>query len=405
MKHYTFTAPIEIRASRSLEKNPEYVVKGYINANIPDHYGTKNTPFGKKALRSVFTDNAISSMEKQAKAKKIYVDSQHKIATQMNVEHYLDESNLSDADKKRILNEIKISDIPIAKLISLQKDPTNPSRLIADTRLNPSYRNVDESHKSYFDAVWQSMEDKYINGMSFDFAPTKVFEKDGITYIDDLQLYGINYLGGQALPENNLFEVAMRATKEFGDDVKMDEEKLKALETKLGETSKQLEDANEKVKGFENKVEETQKADAEKEKEDLKTSVETMKKELEEMKGKPDTSKKGIVPTGDKYDTKEKEPGLPDQTDKLPTMEELEAIKKFKEILWDNVKVTNRFPTHGDMFKGAPMKINPDGELTLGHLLYLQHDQPDLFNVTVEGMDTAQREALYGMSNTFRHIK
>jgi len=404
MKKYTFTAPIEIRGTSALEKDPEYVVKGYINANIPDHYGTKNTPFGKQALRSVFTDNALASMERQAIAKKIYVDSEHKIATQMNVEHYLDQTEMSNTDKKRVLNEIKVSDMPIAKLVSLKRDPANPGRVIADTRLNPHYRNVDENHQKYFDAVWNSMQDKYINGMSFDFTPTKVFEKDGIKYIDDIQLYGINYLGGQALPENNLFEVAMRATKEFEGDETMNE-KIEQMEKKLNETNTKLEEANKTVAGFQAKEEETVKAGAQKEKDDLKASVETMKAELEEIKkgtgaaDKPtDDPAKKEIKSEDKYNTQGNNP------DKLPSMEELEAIKKFKDILWDNVKVKNRFPTHEDMFKGSPMRVNPEGELNLGHLLYLQHEQPELFDQTIEGMDSTQKSALFGMSNAFRHI-
>ncbi len=397
MRKYTFVAPIEIRATRPLDKEPEYIAKGYINANIPDNYGTMKTPFGKKVMRSVFTDNAVDSMERQGKSKKLYVDSGHKIATHMNVERHLEELGISKKDKEQILAEIKVSDIPFSKLISITKDPTNESRLIVDTRLNPYYRNVDETHKNYFDAVWQSMEDKYINGISFDFAPTKVFEKEGITYIDDLELYGINYVGGQALPENTLFEVAMRATKEFVEgEPKMNDEKMKEMETKLVDAEKKLEEANTKVEGFEAKAKEATKAEVIKDKEELQKTVETMKTELEEIKkGKegdkpiPPAGAQPVVPTEDKYNPK------PPQNPELPTAEQLEAIKNFKTVLWENAQVKNQFPNRQDMFKGAPMKVNPEGDLTLGHLLFLQSTQPELFDQTIEGMDNTAKGYLF----------
>lgn len=149
MNKFKFTMPIEFRSSSTLTKDPEYVIKGYINANIPDNYKTIKNTDGKiiDVKRSIFTDKALESMRKQAKTKKIYVDIEHKIGTKFNINHYLDQAGITDEQLRNAINsQLQISEIPLVKLNDLYKD--DQGRLVADTRLNPYYRELNEDSKS-----------------------------------------------------------------------------------------------------------------------------------------------------------------------------------------------------------------------------------------------------------------
>lgn len=354
--HKIYSPIIEVRGNK-LEKKPEYVIKGKIVANIPDHYGTLKTPTGKKALRSVFTENALKSMARQAKTKKIFVDAEHKTAAIMNVKHYLDQGNIDPQLKEAITKQLEMADLPLGKVDDLYLNPDNPSEVIVETRLNPHYRDVDENHAKYFDAVWSSINDKFINKISFDFAPTKVSHEDGIDYIDDVMIYGIDYTGGGALAENSIFEVAMRATQEFiqtrGNQMEQEEiQKMKAeLEAEKARVAKEREEIESAKR----------QAEIEKQKEAHQKELEEIKKEITELKK---LGPRGIAPQEDKYASKEENKALDD----------LKYQKEFRELLQERVQIKNAFPNREDLWKAQGRKTNPDGDLTLGHLLALHAD-------------------------------
>jgi len=379
MRRFTFKAPIEIRAT-GLSKEPEYIIKAYLNANIPDNYGTLQMQDGsKKALKSIFTKNGMESLRRQAKSKKIMVDLQHKTAAKINVEHFLDQAKVDPKIKEGIMRQVAVAELPLFKLNDIYEDPINPDRTIVDARMNPHYRLVDEAHKNQFDAVWKSMKEGFINQVSFDFATTDVQEVDGIDRINDLDLFGIDFLGGGALPENQIYEVAMRATQEF-----------KEGETQMKENEKLKEDL--KVKEAELNVikDEQTKAQEEVKKQEIITKekaeqterTEVMQKEINELKKKnEETDKLGVVPPENKPDS--------------PNLNADDEAAKYGEhahkVFQDKFKTTKQFPNHEDMWKGAPRKVNMDGELGLGEALVLHREY---YDKTMEAIPEQERNKI-----------
>lgn len=365
MKTYKIYAPtIEVRGT-SGEKDPEYVVRGVIKANIPDHYGTLKLPNGqKKALRSVFTENAIKSIERQAKSKKIFVDAEHKTAAALNIRHWLDKANIDPELKENILKQVEMSDFPLGKVVDVIPDESDPSTLIFDTRLNPSFRKVSDNHSKYFDAVWESLQNKFLDRISFDFAPTKVKEIDGISYIDDVVIYGIDYTGGGALPENEIFDVAMRATQEF---IQMRGSTMENNEKdELAKIKEQYE--SEKKKLEQEKLELQKKLDEEKisrEKEQYQKEIEKMKSELENIK-KQNEGRRSVVPSEDKYNAP--------ATNQNQVLDDLEYAEKIRKMLEERVRLRHAFPNREDIWGMQPRRTNQDGDLSLGHLLDLHKE-------------------------------
>lgn len=367
MSRLKLSMPImDVRSTQQGFKTPEYIIKGFLNANIPDHYGTLKMKDGsKKALRSIFTDNAIDSIRRQAKSKKIFVDTEHKTAVTVNVKDYLNQLGINKEDQEKLLQQIEIADLPYAKVHDVYKDTENPSRIIFDTRLNPSYREIDEKHQKYFDAVWDSVQNKFIDSISPDFVITDVKRVDDIDYINDVQLFGINYTGGGALPENNIFEVAMRATQEFN------EERGGKMEEELERKRKEIEDRERQVREREAEIKKAEDArkseELEREKKEHKSKMEQMEKELQELKKKQDTGSRAEVPAEDKY-------GKPPTQDDLSS---LEYRKKVKDTLWENTKIKNPYPNKENLFGSPPRKTNPEGEMGFGELRELQIDYFD----------------------------
>ena len=145
MKQYKCIMPLEVRASS--EKSPqEYIIRGFgAVPNSPEIYGhvkDRKTGAITRTFKSLFTDNAIASMNKQAKSKKVFVDAEHKTGIGINVKHYLDKLNISKEDKEQILKEISITDLPLAKVREVNID--DDGRLIFDIRMNPSYREINQ---------------------------------------------------------------------------------------------------------------------------------------------------------------------------------------------------------------------------------------------------------------------
>lgn len=279
MKNYIFHLPkIETR-SQSDGKTNEYIVRGY--ASVPNKLDIYKVDYGINgpvSFRSLFTENAVQSMEKQAKSKKIFVDVEHETGSLVNIKHILDNMEMDPEKKEEIMSYVKHSDLPFAKVFDLKIDDNG---LFLDTRLNPHYKNV---HGEYFDAIWKSMQDKFINGMSINFAPTKTEEKflDGrwVDVIDDVELYGISYTGNPALPENNIVEVAMRSALDFKKGERM-EEKKEVVEP-IVEVKEVVDKVElEKVKS---ELEQLKQNSIEKEKEEHQKSIESLQKELEEVK-------------------------------------------------------------------------------------------------------------------------
>jgi len=293
MKQYSFvTDRIEVRASNLTGSEPQYVVRGY--ASIPnkkDIYKYQKTPNGIKSFKSLFTDNAIASMKKQAKAKKVFVDAEHKIATEINVRSILEEvSKKTGTDITEETNQIsdflKFSQLPLARVEDIIVDDNG---LFVDTRMNPSFKELEPK---YFNAVWNSLQQGFLNGISINFSPTKVQEQfvDGewVTVIDDLDLYGFSYTGQPALADNSILEVAMRSAMEVRQSMKGEKMTEQQSEQKVQQAVEQIPTVPvseyEKLKQENEALKQSQ---VNKEKESYQKQIEDLKKQLEEKQAVP----------------------------------------------------------------------------------------------------------------------
>jgi len=206
--------------TRSFEKDgiPEYIIRGYAaNANHVYAYGRKDG----KTLREFFTDDAIKNITRKAKMKGVRIDAFHQLATRTNIKGMLEKlqkktgTNITE-ETNYILDRIRNTDVPLFKLNDMKLDEKG---WFVDIRMNPFYRNIDDEHKSYFDTVWNSLKQGYINGMSVDIDKESLkFQKvnDTLFQIDDADVLGINLLQGSANDMANITEVAMRCFQDFG---------------------------------------------------------------------------------------------------------------------------------------------------------------------------------------------
>ena len=242
--NYKISAPIEMRSSLNLGRDPEYIIRAKIKAGIPDNYGNLTLPDGsKKVLRSIFTENCIKSMDRQAKTKKITTDVHHVNGVRMNIQHWLDEAKIDPIIKENILNTFQMNEMPMFKLNEMFINPEDSSEAILDIRGNPHFRKLGENEAKYFDAVWKMIQDQFINKVSFDFAQPKLLETSNpdIPMIDDLIITNVTLTAGGSLPENEIFQVAMRAAQDYNGGKTMDQEAIDKAKVEIEEQRKSIE--------------------------------------------------------------------------------------------------------------------------------------------------------------------
>jgi len=214
---------LEVRSS--LGDSPHYYVTGYATIpNTPDLYKFQKTADGYKSFKSIFTENALESIRRQAMAKKVFVDAEHEkahnLAIRQSLQSIYNKASSTGIDISQeadvIMGRLNEKSIPFSKVNDVKIDDKG---LIVETELNPSFKDIDDDHNKYFNAVWKSLENKFLNGLSINFKPTKIAKTtlpngDSLDVIDDVDLYGISYTGQPALPENSIFEVAIRSLME-----------------------------------------------------------------------------------------------------------------------------------------------------------------------------------------------
>jgi len=298
MKEKKYSLDFSKIETRSLNENgaPRYIVRGYAAVhNVPYVYNVVKDKNGNivRALKEYFTRDALRNLLIKAKSRKIFVDSEHSLGRYFNVKDILTKiekktgKELED-EKNAILSLIKHSDIPLAKLTSLNIDDNG---ILVEAELNPFYRNIDENHKRYFDSVWNSLRAGYLDGLSLNFKPTKFKEENGIVKIDDVDVYGISFTGGRANHAAPITEVLMRSLSENYSEGDTMSEKEKATEknvakeelNQLKEVNKKLqEQLNELKSKIETQKENELKSEWEKTKEQLQAQIAELNKKIEE---------------------------------------------------------------------------------------------------------------------------
>lgn len=305
MKYDIITDRIEVR-NITVNDKPRYVVKATaLMANKKDIYEyTKNPDGTYKTLKSIFTPKCIQSIKDQSKHKKLFVDSQHELALNANIKSIL-KGKVSPEEEKRIDAMLKSKMLPLAKLNDIE---IRDDCLEVDTELNPMFREVDEDHQRFFDAVWYSLENKYLNGVSVNFANPKIIKEDGISMIDEIDVLGFSYVDAPAHHENSITEVAIRmsqdTTNQEVDKMEKEKKSLEDEKAKLAEERKKLDEEKEKEEKEKQEKEEKEKKEEiakqaeehEKTKKELEEKTEELKKVGDEKKKvEEETKAKGVV--------------------------------------------------------------------------------------------------------------
>uniref|UniRef100_A0A6M3KW14 Uncharacterized protein n=1 Tax=viral metagenome TaxID=1070528 RepID=A0A6M3KW14_9ZZZZ len=373
MTHRFVTDTLEIRSPT--EKNPRYIVTGYGGVpNSKDTYGYVHDKDGKvvKSLHSIMTKNAIESMKRQAQYKKVFVDGMHEIGLNTNIKAML-KDRLSDIEMKNIEQMLDTKALPLAKVNNLDIDEKG---LKIETELNPLFRQIDDSHKNYFDAVWYSLENKFLNGISPTFVVTDVsYDDDGNPIINDLDLKGFSYVQGAADLNNNIVEVAIRSAQDFTNGgTKMENEELKKIQAELEKVKAEKEAiAKEKETLIQQKAkeeadrkaaEETKtKEEIQKQMDEQKKANEALQKEVELLKQKKDedstNSAKGVVTPKDKFGQ-----GQKPKYDEKFYEENIKSIKQAHDQTIQTIKdgktpsIDNRMAGFGELVN-LQVKVDP----------------------------------------------
>jgi hypothetical protein len=372
MNKKTFDLQIETRGSKIDSKgNPNYIVKGYITVpNNPYSYKYFDSKGKKFSLKEMFTTKGMEAFQRKAMSKDIFVDALHEISTLHNTKQLLksiqEKSGVDiSQEANSILTSIKHSDIPIAKIHSMDIDDKG---LFVETRLNPSYREVDDKHQKYFDAVWNSLQEGYLNKFSIDFVPkysgSDLINGELVPKIDDVEVFGISFKQGAANEMCDITEVAIRGALEHTEEVKrMEEETIK----------KENEELKRQVSEMRNKEAESKRAEQDKIQKDLEESRKSLESQkLEMQKMKEDMEKKmsdmsKVKPTQTSVAPSESNFRQSNKTQGDMTVEKAMEIKpEIREPSSDDPIARYAF------FKNPRTKPNYNGKIGLGEALHLQ---------------------------------
>lgn len=246
-KIYIPIEKIEIRSSAN--SKPKYSIKGKAQLIPGKKYSylfktdEKGTPI--TSLKEIISDNAWTKIKKKILSKQVFVDVNHKTVAELNVNRKINDlSRETGKDLTEFKNELnswlKIADIPF---ININNAELHNDALELDMELNNYYRDLDTAHAAYFDVVWNSLENKKINGISFNFSPTDVeqrFDEKGrevVPVINDIDIYGISLVSYPAYDDMfDVLDVAVRSAQnviEPKGDEKMTDDAKKDMKNEI----------------------------------------------------------------------------------------------------------------------------------------------------------------------------
>ncbi len=332
MSYIAITDDFEIRSS--LKNNiKKYYAKGFASFKGLDTYKTKLSP---KAMKKV---------QKDLLAREVRVGMQHnnvlgdKIVQNLNVlkEEYAKQGKSTKLIDEAINYAVK-KQLPLGKT---RKAEVTSDGVMVEVEINPYLRDV---NPQYYDAVINMLENKFLDGFSIEFDNSSQHDEYDVngkrfSVISDLDVYGLEMVGGASNTGSRITEVFCRMTGIEKEDEKMGDGVSKEEHDKI---KKQLEEADAKLK----LAEEAQKTAEEKAQKasvdaagtqealDKKNAEEkTVKEELDEVKeilkelkdeGRV-SSAKSVVSQEDKYG---------DQGNESPN-KDLEKVEKLRKDLDD----------------------------------------------------------------------
>jgi len=332
---FTLDAPkVEVRTSLSKDKKKSLHVKARaLVPNVNEIFKSEINQDGKrKSFKSLFTSRCLDQIKSQAKSKPFFVDAMHQTAFATNTKRLLKEKGVPDDDIEKVASYFKVGDIPLFRLNDME---FTDDAMVIDFNMNPVYRDLDDNHQKYYDAIEYSLQNGYLKGVSANFNVTDVEGEEDDMQINGVDLYGFSVMDATANPDTNIMEVAVRTMMEFrtqegGNMSEENEKKMKDLEERANKAEDALKAKDEEVKKAEEakktEDETKQKEDWKKQQEDMQKQLDDKSKKLEELqKAQAGDEAKGTVAQGqDKYGDMKK-------NDQKASITETDALKKVKE--------------------------------------------------------------------------
>lgn len=361
---YNFDLLIETRSSND-SGVPNYIVKGY--ATTPNNAYTYDY---KRNLKEIFSEEGIRNFTEKAKNKQIFIDALHEIGTLHNTKQLLQQIQMRSGvdiskESEIIIDSIKHSDIPLAKLDSLNMDERG---VFVETKLNPLYKEVDDSHRKYFDAIWYSLQNGYLNKFSINYKPTRthseIINGEIIPKIDDVDVFGISFTQGAANDMCDITEVAMRSAVDANNEVKRMEEDLKRQNEEMRAEIEALKRKEaERLANEQRLAEEQKQKEIQMQQDGLKRQQEEIQKQKEELeRQKRDVesqlSKKSIVPPESQFRSQNKGSNLINDMKEL--YPEVQTPKSGARI------------NHYGFYNSNTTRPNIDGKIGFGELIHAQ---------------------------------
>lgn len=294
---------VDTRAIKA-EKGKKVVIRGYAAAPDLEHvykYYTDKTGKVTNSLKSLFTQNAVISMRNQFRHKKVFVDVNHELASKLNIDNILEIVQSKNPELSpeitAIKENLKMSELPLFRVSGFDIDDQG---LKVEVESNPYFAEIDSNHERYYNAIMNSVQEGYINGLSVNFNATRVSSEEGIDKIDDVALYGISLVDSPALGAGSrITEMLVRSIQEAKEATKMeperkDEKIVEKIVEKLPDNFDQI--VAEKVTSL------LKEKEIEQQKQSKEEDYNRLKAELEQYKQQADSGTKSVPKQEIKFD-------------------------------------------------------------------------------------------------------
>jgi len=276
MKDYNFVMD-EVRSSK---RDGKRYARVRAIANGTDSYNT------------IFTTNARTSLIEQMKNNGVKAHGLHAHAINSNIINYLSDraskaiTSNEQEQVRTLLSHMPNTEYPIGNIIDAKFVDDNTVEAIIEE--NYELRGMGVDYANYLDASWDMIENGKLGGVSVVFNGVETFENGGKTYIDKLNLNGLDFVDRPAHTQTRVLDVFMRAAEDSRLNKKVDkmtDEKTIDVDeiTRKAEEAAKIK-AKEVIDNAANEAKVKADADAEairkKEEDSTKTEVELLKEQL-----------------------------------------------------------------------------------------------------------------------------
>lgn len=259
---------------------------------------------GADSFNSVFTRSARESLIEQLKSNGVKTNALHKNAIDKNLRTFLKQEMKNASGHKletvqSLLGNLVNREYPIGKVVDAGfADDTTIEVLIEE---NTNLKNMGAEEAQFLDAAWNMIEEGTLGGVSVVFNDVEAFQQDGKTFIDKLNLLGLDFVDRPSHTQTRVLETFMRAAAEAV-EVPEEESEDEGVEMRMAEEPKveikpQIVDVDEVVAKAEAKIEAKQqeKEEAAAKEAEAQKKFEEEKSALEEEKAKIEAEKNEAI--------------------------------------------------------------------------------------------------------------